>query len=459
MIAVTPSFPRILFVTLIKAKEKDSVNLLFRTQFAGWPKECMAQIYSSDPAGSGEFFGRYYRMQAQDRWCGRFFRFLRSGVSSMVAMESMAAPSHPSGRLRRWLKVAKAKVGNLMVESGIWEIIFYPRVSTQMEQFVRDFRPDIIYWSGYLLTFVALPDEISRRFGVSLCFQTLEDWPAYKYRWSPAGFLLRRLSRRLIVRSAIRLAFGDKMKALYEKRYRVPFQTTYHIDDPARFAQQTSKNSSAVKRIIYSGSLVLNRHESIGDMTRAMAILAGQGIETELLVYCSGIPPEVDEEVRSNPRVKFLPMPSHSELGRVLAQGDVLYLPEAFSVGEDRLGLAISTKCHLYMMARRPILVYGPSYAGTVEYAMRRNWARVVTRRDPQLLSKHLHALLSGGTDVGELVQVAMACFHENHDISQNSERIRSLLCSAIKARDVASVQAATGAYADSSNHTERRFA
>jgi len=120
-------------------------------------------------------------------------------------------------------------------------------------------------------------------------------------------------------------------------------------------------------------------------------------------VYCAGLPKDLSADLRSASEVKFLPLPVHDDLPRVLHDADVLFLPEAFSVNVKRLDLAISTKCHLYMMAGRPILVYGPGYGGTIEYAREHGWALVVQQRDVRILADAVCRLLDDHALIAEL--------------------------------------------------------
>ena len=432
--AIKDQHPRVLLVHMPKVKADDAANLLIRMQLGNWPKGRLAQIHSSESPGRGEFCSRYYQLQARDRILGKLFMRLRTGVSKMVAMDAVAPSpaTRPSWLFRRWRNAVQKRLGDLLIRSGVWEAMFRVRLSRPMAEFVQDFRPDLIYCSGYSLAFATLPLLIADRFNVPICFQTLEDWPSYSYPHSPVGSLLRRQAARLIRHAVLRLAFGEKMKSEYERRYRVPFHVTYHLDDANRFRVAEPERISQTKRIIFTGSLVLNRHECIEDLLKAIRVLEQEGFRVELEVYCTGVPKEVSDEVRSTPALKFLPLPAHDDLPRVLRSADVLFLPEAFSVDANRLGLAISTKCHLYMMAERPILVYGPSYAGTIEYAHQQGWAVVVQHRDIGMLTDALRRLLSDRALGVKLTRQALECFKRNHNLKDARERFEKLVAASV---------------------------
>lgn len=336
-----------------------------------------------------------------------------------------------ASRIKLWFRLFKNQLGNLLIRSGVWEPLFKVRISAPMGQFIKNYQPEIIYCSGYSLAFATLPLMISSKYSIPICFQTLEDWPSYSYRYSPIGALFRRKAKLLISNAALRLAFGEKMQRLYQKRYHVPFEVTYHSDDMKRFSNITLKRVQNVRKIVFSGNLVLSRHECIEDLLKAIRQIENGKEKILIEIYCAGLPKEVPETVRSAPEIVFKPIPAHNELPQILRNADILFLPEAFSVGAARLGLATSTKCHLYMMAECPILAYGPSYAGTMEYAIKHGWAFVVQQRDIHMLADGIRKLLNDQVLVTELKNKALECFKRNHDRNTAQTRFEQMIAAA----------------------------
>lgn len=424
------NYPRVLIVAMTKVKAHDAVNLLFRTQFGDWPEDRLAQIYSGEAPGSGEFCGACYQLRPVDRTFGKLFMKLRGGVGQMVATGSVGegnatAPGSPPAR---WLKKAKLRMGRVLIKTGLWEILFRVRLSEEMNKFIRDFKPDILYCSGYTLAFSELPLLIQKEFGVPICFQTLEDWPAYAYPHSPVGAVLRKAARNLIRHANLRLAFGSKMTNVYGRRYGGSFHTTYQLDDLRRFERARPRENCQGKQIVFTGSLQLRRYEALEDMIAAVRTVENSETPIQVLVYASRIPADLPESVRSAPEVTFLPIPSHDDLPGVLNSGDVLFLPESFSESEARLGLAVSTKCHLYMMSDTPTLAYGPAYAGSMGYAQQDGWALPLTERNVEKLAECVRRLLDDDALKGRLQRKGVECFNKNHEERVGKERFRRLM-------------------------------
>jgi glycosyltransferase involved in cell wall biosynthesis len=437
--AGAPRYPRVLIVLMNKVKADDPSNLLIRMQFGDWPKDRLAQIHATgDPAGHGEFCGRYYGLQTCDRACGGLFKRLRGEVSEMVALNAVdeQARAKQVGLLGRWGKVIRKHVGEGLIGSGVWEVIFRIRLSKPMEKFIEAFKPDLIYCQGYSLGFATLPLLISRQFTVPLCFQTTDDWPHNIYRHSPVGWLLRRRARQLITWASVRLAFGEKMRHTYQKRYGVPFEATYHLDDRRRFPVRTTMKDAPEVTLLYVGGLGHRRYEAIVDLNAAVTALAGRQGPIRIKVLCGGIPKEMPRALLSAPGVEFGPLPSHDELPGVLVGATVLFLPESFTESPAAIAYSLSTKAHLYMESGRPLLVYGPPYSGTVAYALSEGWGVVVTKRDPALLARELENVLSGAASVAECRGRAEDCLKRNHDLQTGRSRILGLLSAAVAHSD-----------------------
>lgn len=429
-------YPRVLVVSLTKVKAEDPVNLIFRTQFGQWPKERIAQIYSGEPRGEGDFFGHYYKLQPVDRLFGRLFKRMRDPVfEATMALGEIEQPRIMAKKspLRRFAQSLRKRGATWLVRSGLWEVFFHVRLSKPMAHFVQEFRPDVIFCLGYTLGFTTLPLLLARRFRLPVCFQTTDDWTQGTYGRSPVGWLLRYRARKLIVGAVVRMAFGAKMQQEYRRRYGVPFEVTYHCDDPNRFPEYAVLPGRRC-RIIYTGGLSLRRHEAIQDLLNAARQTSRLAAGFEICVYSYGIPKDMPDALLHAPEVKFFPLPSHEQLPATLAEASLLLLPESFTESRQEIEYSISTKAHLYMMSRRPVLVYGPAYSGIVGYALQEGWGLVVAERSAAKLSEALTELLSGSERVHQMRARADACVRRHHDATTERERFRRMLVAALPA-------------------------
>ena len=416
--------PRVLIVYLSCINDVDQHGVSLRSWFAEWPRERLAQVYSGNERGDERFCEHNFRLGSDERRLGRFFFKLRGsslaeGAGLVVLDQRDQGDPHPPGRLVS----LRRRVSRLLVNSGLWEIIFRPRLSSRLLAWVNRFDPQVIYCQGYSLSFAWLPLMLQRKLGIPICFQTGDDWPTYLYRDSFIRWAVRPLVQRsalALVRSAsIRFANSDSMAVEYAARYGESFEPIWMCDNIERFRVSEPRHvvGPGELSVVYTGSLAQDRWVSILDLCHAATALRRVGLNIVVSVFASMLPPEAVNRLQNVPSLQIMPPLSHEELPCVLKGADLLFLPETLdSVKAQDIHLSISTKAHLYMMSERPVLVYGSPIAGVVDYAKRGRWAYVVERNDRSLLTEALHSLLTNDELRHQLVQRGVEVALQNHD-------------------------------------------
>ncbi len=237
------SFPRVLVVFLFRNNADDITNngLLLRNLFGSWPREKLAQIYSCGDNGDAGAFGHYYQLGLNDRWLGSLFHRLKAEIQGNTA--AGIAETAPGMRTPDRLSAIKTMGKRLLLETGFYEVIFRPRLSREMQAWVKNFRPDIILVQGYCLTFTWLSMMLASRFKLPVAYYPTDDWPNEAYRADKSKIplispLMSRIvsasARRLVSVSSVRIAFNRYMKEEYLKRYEKEFTVIMHGDDVSR---------------------------------------------------------------------------------------------------------------------------------------------------------------------------------------------------------------------------------
>lgn len=422
-------YPRILLLHMTKVHSDDPSNLLVRTLFGGWPKSKIAQIYTGNYSGAGEFCGEYHAIGSRERMFGRMFGLLKPlGVNSIYghSVEGKGIKSNTS-----FIKVLSKQFVSRIIDSGIWEAVFRIRLSPSLANFIYDFSPDAIYTQGYNLGITRLALQISDVFSVPICYFPVDDWHCSLYSGSPMHIEVDRLAKTITKRAALRFALGPKMTEVLTTRYGVDFECIYNADDLARFKIVDRKQVDDNPIIIgYSGSLYLGRTACLLDLLRSCKLLKHK---LKIRIYCKSLPVDTPNELVNSENVEFLPLPSHDDLPKYLIECDILFLPESFDPAHKKaIELSLSTKCHLYMMSGRPILVYGPDWSGTVDYARRFGWGIVVDKRDEKVLLQGISKALSK-ENAKEIVEKGYSVAKMNHDVEALRKRVLERINSTVQ--------------------------
>ena len=409
-------YPRVLIVALGRINAADTANngLLLRNLFGGWPRENLAQVYSSGDNGDGGGFGSYYQLGPDDRRLGGLFYKVKAGGLNAGAEGGTSAVStaHPPSIMSR----VKSALKSLLMDTGVYELIFRPRISPGLIAWVNEFQPDIIFAQGYNLTFSWLPVLLKRETGARLALLTTDDWPTYLYSGQLGESKLfssllrpavRRATRELMQAADVPFAFGQQMADEYQARYGKTFIVLMHSDDRKRFeeALPLRMHEAPVHTIAVIGNFNQYRWPLLVDLDNCCRTLGAEGIHVRITVLSCGIEPEGACELANCTHLDLLPDPGNDLLPRYLKGADLLLLAEGFDEGfVDAIRLSVSSKSHLFMFSRRPIIVYAHAETGVARYAAAHQWGRVVSERNAAALSEAIRTLLTDAEAADRLV-------------------------------------------------------
>jgi glycosyltransferase involved in cell wall biosynthesis len=427
-------YPRILVVALDRINAADSSNngLLLRNLFALWPRETLAQIYSSGDNGDRGAFGHYYQLGPMDRQLGKLFYRIKKNANDKITIDD-TINKHVTTKRRKTITIG-FRLKRLLVDSGLYELIFRPRLSQGILEWVKDFQPDIIFAQGYNLTFTWLPILLKNSTAAKLAFLTTDDWPTYLYSGQLGEPVLFRWLVRPVVEAAIRrlfyavdipFAFGQPMAEEYAFRYGKTFFTLNHADSSLRFenAEPCRIHPTKVITIIAIGNFNRFRWPLVLDFNDACHELHEQGIDVRIVVLTSSIDPEGARAFSTASYIDVLPDPGNDLLPSYLKGADILLLAEGFDEGFiSAIQLSISSKSHLFMFSQRPIIVYSHSKSGIAKYAEKLGWGKNVFNRNKREIVEAIKQLIVNKEEIGRLVTIAYDVAEKNHSHKINQE-------------------------------------
>lgn len=391
---INNEFPKVLLIVKNRVNTIDSSSMALRNWFSDWPKDAIAQIYSNDSTFTEEnqFIENGYRIDFRDRNLGIFFSYLKSKT------ENKHVPLISAKSKKKSFKSSALKYfSDLVVRSGLWEIIFHPKMSDDLKKWIIEYNPDILFVQGADISFMKLPLMINKEFNIPICFNIVDDWVEHLYT---NGFLSEYMTavtrsefNKLLNKSDLNYVIGRQMQQEYIRRYKKPFSILMQCADPQKYNIQLDSVplwKDSVIKILYSGSLALNRWKAIIDLSKAVHLLNKKGIRFEINVY-SNFTPDEAVDLSTLYGVNIYSAVPDNKMPQLLAESHILFLPESFDEEyREYIKYSVSTKCHLYMMASRVILAYGPPDVSTISYAKSDQWAAVVDQQSIDLLEEKL---------------------------------------------------------------------
>jgi glycosyltransferase involved in cell wall biosynthesis len=433
-------YPRVLILSRTEISEYNSQGAALGGWFRDWPKDRLAQMYSSRVNAAVPYCGCNYLLSGKERRFGRLFNRLkgaagaRGGVCATPSADPMKEPGWP-GRL---LRTARQWGWKGLVDTGLNDVCLPPRLSPPLLAWVADFRPDVIFAAVTDLGYVRFAALLHEEFRLPICLEIADDWPTTRYRNTPIGFATFRLSDRrfrdLLRQSAICLTIGKEMERDYRSRYAGNFEALMCCEEPARFLTAEPRRDSPPDEIAiaYCGGVGLHRWRPMVDLLEAVGTLRSEGLKVTVTIYTSEYPPEAAEAFGKYPHVRLRETPRHAEVPGILKGADILFHGEGFEPDYRRyIRLSVSSKSQLYMISGVPILVYGPADAGVIKYARQDGWACVVDRPDRELLKEAVRRLSRDQELRRRLVNTAKEVFYQNHNAATVRNRLRQVLSEA----------------------------
>lgn len=420
------SFPRLLIVTIGRLNAVDTAanGLLLRNLLGTWPRDQLAQLFSSGSNGDPGFCGREYALGAAERRLGRIYFGVRDDVAALDPQ-----PRKPEIERQRG-SFARSAARRLLVDTGAYEWVFRPRLSAALREWIEEFRPELILCQGYSLAFAWLPLMLAKRYRVPLAYYPTDDWPVDLHRGMGSTtvpfvqpvmrWIVSRSSRELVRHSTTRIAFNPWMRDEYVRRYRVPFEVLMHGDSRERFDAIAGRRVAPADVISIVATGVFDRHRAplLVDLDQACAIMWSHGTRVMATVLVANNVDEVATAVGPLRHVALAPCPSHGDLPAVLKGADILFLAERFDESAEDVRLCVSSKAHLFMFSGRPSVIYSDPRTGIARYGASAGWAVVIERRDPGALATALERLWTDPITRGNIVAAARRTAEAWHDLA-----------------------------------------
>jgi glycosyltransferase involved in cell wall biosynthesis len=409
--------------------------------FRDWPADSLAMIHADETfEPDHDLCGSYYKISSGERRMlslvaaarrlSRLRRIMRRGraVETHPAVEKSAGRSLSHSR---GLQVLSRTLGDLEPLAGM-------RISKELIDWVKDFRPDVVYAPVSTITYMRFVRELVSLTGATLAIHIMDDWPSFNYDSGILGPFFRRVMKRELEQTLslaqLRVGIGPAMCDEYGTRYGRPFVPFSNPEDIDHWQLKPRKKYEEGRpfEVLYVGTINNKNRESLGLLADSVSKLsdAGNDIRMKILTF----KPRVDiyRPVLSRPpSVTVGEAPGDLTVFRSLLMGaDLLVMPLDFTtVAVARMRISFFTKIPAYMLSGVPILMLGPLGIGVVAQAQSEGWAYVVSESRADLLQSaflklmHDEGLRSSLSDRGRTIA------EERHSAKVVRESFRSALC------------------------------
>lgn len=411
-------YPSVLVSTIPSWSERSGANT-FATLFEGYPAERLANIYTRADMPNSKVCGRYFRILEGQVIKSIFNRNCQTGAEVERVDTNLLCRDSEQERKRYGFFTKHRWTIFLWLRELGWKLGKWN--STELNDFLDSVNPDVFvfhiesYWY-----FNRLNNFIIDKMRPKRVIGYLWD-DNFTYKQEPRNivarinrFFTRHQVRNLVSKSDIILAISPKMKEECDAEFGInsilmtkPILTetapSYHVDENKPI------------RIVYSGSLVIGRDQTIALLVDCLREINKNGTKIRLDIY-SGTALSDNQKKALNVEgcsiVKgHLPQ---QQVFKEQEQADILLFVENLRNHVNNVArLSFSTKITDYLSRNRTILAIGPKNIAPMEYLAQEDAALTCSSREE--IMHTLNKTVNKPRLLEEYAAKAFECGKRNH--------------------------------------------
>jgi len=281
---------------------------------------------------------------------------------------------------------------------GLFHKISKITLSDKLRKWLDEYKPDVIYAQASSLETVQFCIIMQEYINKPMVYHVMDDWPSTISQKGPfKNFWHKKIDRALKVllgKATVLLSISHDMAEEYKKRYGKDF-ITFHNPIDLNFwksHQRATYTLAQTASILYAGRIGTGIQETLELLAKSIDNL-NKELKTPVrfILQTKDIPAWVN----NYSCVQHKPLVPYSELPKVFAEADFLYLPYDFSKESIKfIKYSMPTKAPEYMMSGTPVIILGPAETALVKDAQRGNWAKVITENSVDALAAAIKTLL-----------------------------------------------------------------
>lgn len=398
-------FPKVLIIGQLP-NEKNGGGITLSNLFRGWPKDRLAvasNIYLKneiDPSVCEIYYQLGYHNKQHPFPLSIFHPKIKCGIIPINKSINLNKESHKRRKVISFYKV-HTFINSFFNFLGIFNFFYRLEITKEFREWVNKYNPDVIYSQLSTLELIRFVNKVQSTTNKPLVIHIMDDWPS---KITQPGILYsywkRRINkefRNLLDKSSALMSICEAMSEEYKERYHkdfIPFHNPIEINNWLPYAR-TQWNLEKKFTILYAGRVGRGIKNSIIEMGMVVNNLHQSGVNVVFEIQS----PDKDKFanlLEANDSVKFVNPVEYAELPKKFSSVDLLFLPEDFDADSvEFLKFSIQTKVAEYMISGTPILVFADKETALAKYALKDDWALVVTENNRNTLTKALNELIN----------------------------------------------------------------
>ncbi len=409
--------------------------------FGGWDTNKLAVVCTAHMFNNlnQDICDTYYLLGTEEyKWMFPFNFLQKKFTSGYVKLqvknnEEHTAPATFMSKFRT--KIINQYFYPFLEYAGLFHGISKITLSAKLCKWLDEYNPDIIYAqasSRETVNFCSLVKGYTKK---PMIYHVMDDWPSTISQKGPfKNFWQKKIDselKNLLNEATVLLSISNGMAKEYKKRYNRDF-ITFHNPIEINFWKSHQRKSYELATspvILYAGRVGTGITVTLENMAAAVEKVNNELNTTVQFVLQTK---EIPAWIQNYKYTVHKPMVSYSDLPKVFAEADLLYLPYDFSKESIRfIKYSMPTKAPEYMMSGTPIIVFGPAETTLVADARERKWANVITVNKTENLAEAIKSLITNPNERIALAKTAIEIAEEEYDSNKIRNRFKEIITAA----------------------------
>ncbi len=415
---------RILVISNTPWRDDNSFGNSYTSIFKGIKKIELANIYCNYGAPDNDLVAHHFQ------------------ITEKSLIHNLLNPKYPSGRVvennkeTAPLTNSQAKGVNFFKKNRL-QIFFWIRdliwiigrwKSPQINKFITDFQPDIIfqplYYSNYINNIVVYIKKLTN--APMVAYVSDDVYTLRQFSLSPLFWIDRFIKRRKI-RKVVNLCehlyvISDIQKKDYEKCFGIECRV---LTKGAEFItpQLKSENNTPLK-FVFTGNIGAGRWKSLAMIADALNDINKDHIKVQLIIYTpSPLTKRMQKALTKNESVRLTGAVPSSEISAIHSDADVLIHVESLDLKERLLvRQSFSTKIVDYLHAARTIFAIGSPEVASMDFLTKNDAAIVAFNKES--VREQIKYIVNDKSVLNEYAIKAWECGKRNNQISEIQKRL-----------------------------------
>jgi glycosyltransferase involved in cell wall biosynthesis len=316
---------------------------------------------------------------------------------------------------------------------GLIHIVSKTTLSEDFCKWLDSYLPDVLYVQAASLERIVFYQTVHSYLKKPLIFHMMDDWPGAISSKGPfKKYWYKKIDheiRILMDKANVLMCVSDAMAEEYKIRYNKDFITFHNPIDVKEWLpnQKTDYGINDILLMCYTGRIGTANSKAILFISQVINGINHNGTKIRLDIFTPDTDTKIASLIKKLKGIQIKNTVSHESMPALLSSYDLLFLPLDFDEsGVSYAKFSMPTKVSEYMISGTPILVYADKRTALAKYALKYDWAYVVTDSSEKVLTDALNKLFSDISLRKELAEKAKKIVIQNHDadiIRKNFQR------------------------------------